>query len=127
MKQRKPTTIKSLPPVQAIVSYLENPKVIGEFHGSTLDGMLEVEFSEDKLEQMIHALTQNELAKLIEKVGVVCAQWTALHVAPNNDIGTVARYQTANLIIGTRVSDLASTNLNDDTGAANPPSREGLK
>lgn len=28
---------------------------------------------------------------------------------------------------GTAFTDLASTNLNDDTGIANPPSREGLK
>lgn len=34
----------------SIVSYLEHPKVIGEFHGSTLDGMNKVEFSPDKLE-----------------------------------------------------------------------------
>ena len=85
--------------VEQIIKYLRNPKVVGEFHGSTLDGMLKVDFSTDTLRDMIEALSEKELNKLLEDVGTVCAQWSALRVAPNNDIGTVARYQEANLII----------------------------
>jgi len=114
----KPVATKS---VSEVVAYLEHPKVVGEFHGSTLDGMLEVEFSEDKLEQMIHALSQSELSKLMEKVTLVCQHWTTLRVAPGNDIGTMARYQTANLIIGTLVNDLVATDPNATTGIADPP------
>lgn len=114
----------SVSAVRTIIDYLEHPKTIGEFHGSTLDGMLEVDFSSDKLEQMIHALSPSELSKLMGKVTVVCAQWSALKVAPDNDIGTIARYQEANLIIGTWVSDMTVGSSKHEKRSAKS-SREG--
>lgn len=87
-----------------IIDYLRNPKVIGQFTGSTLDGFNEVEFDTDKLQEMIDDLSQKELNELVEEVGTVCAQWSALRIASNNDIGTVARYQEADLIIGKNLS-----------------------
>ena len=89
-----------------VVQYLEHPKVIKEFHGSTLDGMLVVDFDTHKLEDMIKGLSKDEWAELLEKVTVVCAQWSGMRVAPNNDIGTIARYQEARLILeATEVSN----------------------
>lgn len=76
--------------VSKIIDYLEHPKVVGEIKGLNAN---KVDFDPYTLGDMVNDLTDNMLYKLLEKVGVVCEQWKALRLAPNNDIGTIARYQ----------------------------------
>lgn len=104
-KAKQPKDTKS---ITEIVAYLEHPKVVRELTGD-FEGMSEVEYDGEKLREMIYALSDAGLSKLIERVTTVCSQWSALRVAPNNDIGTVARYQEADLIIQQRVNDLVAT------------------
>lgn len=82
--------------VAKVIDYLENPKVIGK--AGNLGDL--VDYKTRTLTEMIYKLTAKQLSQLLERVVTVCAQWNSLRVAPNNSIGTIARYQEANLIIG---------------------------
>lgn len=82
--------------VEKIIDYLENPKVVGEIKSLNAN---EVEFDTDKLQEMIKSLSKKDLVELAGKVETVCSQWSALRVAPGNDIGTIARYQETRLYI----------------------------
>ena len=82
--------------VENIIDYLENPPVVGRIESLDAD---RVEFDTDKLKEMISALSKKDLVELTGKVEIVCAYWSALRVAPGNDIGTIARYQETKLMI----------------------------
>lgn len=88
--------------VEKIIDYLENPKVVGRIESLDAD---RVEFDPYILGDMVDDLGKNLLFKLLEKVESVCQQWKALRVAPNNDIGTIARYQECKLWIEKRIKE----------------------
>lgn len=77
-----------------IIDYLVNPPE----KGMSSIGML-VDFEENKLAKMIDRLTKKEKISLWEKVETVCIQWNTARICPAGGIGTVARYQTAKLIL----------------------------
>ena len=77
--------------VKKVIEYIEHPPLTGQ---SSPFGNV-VDYDSDKLRDMIDGLSNGDLSKLIEKVTTVTTQWNSLKVAPNNDMGIVARYQEA--------------------------------
>jgi hypothetical protein len=57
------------------------------------------DFNEDKLKKMLIDLSKDSKYKLLGEVDTVCIQWSSLRIAPNNDIGVVARYQECKQIL----------------------------
>ena len=59
------------------------------------------DFEDDYLKKMVEKLSKKYKFELLGEVDVVCIQWNTLRVAPNNDIGLIARYQTCREILKT--------------------------
>lgn len=89
--------------VDKIINYLERPKVIGRIESLNAN---KVEFDPYVLGDMVNELSPRLLNDLLEKVETVCQHWNGLRVAPNNDIGIIARYQECKLWIEKRLGKL---------------------
>lgn len=77
-----------------IIEYLKNPPENWKrFVINWTDYWAKVDFEENTLSDMINRLPKSKLDKLINEVETVCIQWSTMKVAPNNDIGTIARFQ----------------------------------
>jgi hypothetical protein len=87
-KTKQPTEGKG---IKDIISYLIKPPMVAD--GSRYD------FEEGHLKKMVEKLSKKDKYKLLGNVDVVCIQWNSLRLAPNNDIGIIARYQTCKQIL----------------------------